>query len=249
MSQLLAQMLAGDAGAAQMMKQQMKRVNEISEGISEQHSSIAPGGKVRPNSKATQYKEQISKPAPKMLTAPMQGAPVQEAMYDPTLRMHQMDMASAAMVQTPTRKSNLPQAIVESITQNPLNVPAPSGQDAVSLDSLLAMRGLQSAAPVQQMNEVMQAQPVAQPTILSSAPGGSINYEMLQSIVEGVVKKYASALKKQILDEVKIPTGAAAVNEGQLLQVGDGFTVVAKNGDIYRIAFEKQGNINDRPKK
>lgn len=225
MSQLLAQMLAGDANAAQAMKQQMKRVDAYSKNKKVTEGDIAA------------FKATMESPAPKM-----QVAESQQAFIDPTARMASMSVQGGAAF--PNTNTRLPQQIVESMAQNPVN-PQLAGAGVLdsgpSIEALLAARGMQTAAPINQVNEVMQTvQPAAAPVNTAS-----INYEMIQAIVENIVKKYTSALKQQVLKEINIPQG---INEGQVLQVGNGFTVVAKNGDIYRIAFEKQGNINESKK-
>lgn len=118
---------------------------------------------------------------------------------------------------------SLPKEILESFSNNYIDTNA-LDPDRPVLDRIGVTNG------TQQINETYQ--PVQQ------VIGGSIDYELIKSIVESSVKKYVNALGKKMLTES---------NDLSMIQVGDKkINLVTKNGDIYEAALIKKYNIKDK---
>ena len=88
---------------------------------------------------------------------------------------------------------------------------------------------------------VMENTQQTQPQIQSVSAG--VDYPMIRTIVEEIVRKYAQSLNKRIMNESK-----ETVNEVNTIALGKTFKFLAKNGDIYEAKLTKVGNINDKRK-
>ena len=73
--------------------------------------------------------------------------------------------------------------------------------------------------------------------------GQQIDYPMIRTIVEEIVRKYAVSLKNRIVTE-----GKQSTNEVNTISLGSNFKFLTKNGDIYECTMKKIGNINDKKK-
>ena len=146
---------------------------------------------------------------------------------------------------------NLPKAILEDFMKNPIDDSAlykALGEqgDGRSLSFLTeemdAMQPKQTVTPPQNVrqivNEGMGQQYVQQPQVAQS-----IDYPMIRTIVEEIVRKYAVSLNKKIMTESKQET-----NEINTISLGKSFKFLAKNGDLYECTMKKVGNINDKKK-
>ena len=68
--------------------------------------------------------------------------------------------------------------------------------------------------------------------------GGSVDYEIIKSIVESAVKKYVNALGKKVLTEN---------NDLSMIQVGEKkINLVTKAGDVYEATLIKKYNVKDK---
>lgn len=127
-------------------------------------------------------------------------------------------------------KSKLPKEILESFAKDYI--------DQSAFDPRLANLGDIDIPkqPVQKKQIVEQAKP---------SVGGSVDYEIIKSIVEGTVKKYMGALSKKLINEAKQSNdnGIAAV---QFL--GDKFSFITKNGDLYEATLKFKQNLNENKK-
>lgn len=72
-----------------------------------------------------------------------------------------------------------------------------------------------------------------------------IDYPMIRTIVEEIVRKYAVSLNKKIISENKQQQD---VNEVNTISIGKTFRFLAKNGDLYECTMKKVGNVNDKKK-
>jgi ribosomal protein S17E len=70
----------------------------------------------------------------------------------------------------------------------------------------------------------------------------SVDYPMIRTIVEEVVKRYAVSLNKRINENKE------NVNEINTISLGKSFKFLAKNGDLYECTMKKVGNINNKRK-
>ena len=70
-----------------------------------------------------------------------------------------------------------------------------------------------------------------------------VDYPMIRTIVEEIVRKYAVSLKNRIINE-----GKGSTNEINTISFGKTFKFLANDGSIYECSMKKVGNINDRKK-
>ena len=120
---------------------------------------------------------------------------------------------------------NLPKEILESFSNNYIDTNA-LDPDRPVLDRIGITDG------TQQITETYQ------PT--KQVVGGSVDYEIIKSIVESAVKKYVNALGKKMLTENKD-------NDLAMIQVGDKkINLVTKSGDLYEATLVKKYNIKEK---
>jgi hypothetical protein len=154
----------------------------------------------------------------------------------------------------PTRQmgqnaANVPAAIREAFMANPIDDSAlydALGEQGDGRSLSFLTEGLEQPQPQytppqnvrQIVNEGMGQQYVQQPQVTQS-----IDYPMIRTIVEEIVRKYAVSLNKKIMNESKQET-----NEINTISLGKSFKFLAKNGDLYECTMKKVGNINDKKK-
>ena len=144
---------------------------------------------------------------------------------------------------------NVPSAIRESFSKNP-NMGGTiyptfqnDGSDLSFLTEGLNGNEEQTIKKPQRLN--VQKEDVRQ-IISESMPQNypqhsqSVDYPMIRTIVEEVVRKYAVSLNKKIINENK------SNNEIGTITIGNKFRFLAKNGDLYEAKLVKVGNINDK---
>lgn len=147
--------------------------------------------------------------------------------------------------------SNVPAAIREAFMNNPIDESSlygafTAGGDG-SLDFLNEMaipQQPQITAPTQDVrqivNEGMGYTSSSQPQVSQQ-----IDYPMIRTIVEEIVRKYAVSLKKNILAENK---QTAPINQVNTIALGETFKFLTKDGTIYECTMRKVGNINNKKK-
>lgn len=138
------------------------------------------------------------------------------------------------------KKSKLPKSVLESFQKEPgepFSLDAPvqtSVLDGLDLQTLEELREETSKKPV--INEERQNQ------------GGFIDYSLLRTIINEAVqenvKKYVSAMTKKLMTE-STKTG----NSIQAIKVGDKFSFITENGDVYEATLKFKTNINTKGKK
>ena len=133
--------------------------------------------------------------------------------------------------------SNIPRAIVESFSKNPIDT-SMIGSIGGSSNSVLDTIGIQEQArTVQPQNTSSTIQ--EQHTVQTQVQG--IDYPMIRSIVEDIVRKYTSSLSKKMLSESK-----GSVNELTTMTLGKSFKFLDRQGNIYEATLKKIGNINNK---
>lgn len=133
--------------------------------------------------------------------------------------------------------SNIPRAIVESFSKNPIDTSMISSIGGSS-NSVLDTIGIQEQArTVQPQNTSSTIQ--EQHTVQTQVQG--IDYPMIRTIVEDIVRKYTSSLSKKMLSESK-----GSVNELTTMTLGKSFKFLDKQGNIYEATLKKIGNINNK---
>ena len=130
---------------------------------------------------------------------------------------------------------HIPREILESFATNKID-------DSASLDGVFDSQNALSmldegvqAKPKAKVTESVQTQPIQQ--VLTQ----SVDYPMIRTIVEDVVRKQIGALSKKMLNESK-------TSDISTITLGKTFKFLAKNGDIYEAKLQKIGNINEQKK-
>ena len=84
---------------------------------------------------------------------------------------------------------------------------------------------------------------VEQPTNTQPIVQSNIDYSMIKMIVEDCMRKYTSALKKSILSESKINENVGTL---QAMKIGDKFSFITSNGDLYEAKLTFIKNMNTK---
>lgn len=147
---------------------------------------------------------------------------------------------------------NVPAAIRESFSKNPIDesslYSAFGGAQGSNDD--LAFLTEDIPAPRQPQRVNMQTQDVRQLVNEGMGyqqqpqytPQSQVDYPMIRTIVEEIVRKYAVSLKNKILTENK---GFSEINT---ISLGKTFKFLANDGSIYECQMKKIGNINEKRK-
>ena len=144
---------------------------------------------------------------------------------------------------------NVPAAIREAFMANPIDDSAlydALGEQGDGRSLSFLTEGMspkqQVVAPQnvrQLVNEGMGTQQYVQQPQVSQ----QIDYPMIRTIVEEIVRKYAVSLNKKIISE-----GKQTTNEVNTIALGDTFKFLDKQGNIYECTMKKIGNINNKKK-
>jgi hypothetical protein len=137
----------------------------------------------------------------------------------------------------PSNNSKLPKEILESFKSKP-NI----GMGMMSTGSVLDTVNNLTNGKLQE--HVAQVRPES--TITESVPtitnNSNIDYSMIKMIVEDCMRKYTSALKKSILNESKEQISDTL----QAMKIGDKFSFITKNGDLYEAELKFVKNIKTK---
>lgn len=140
------------------------------------------------------------------------------------------------IAQSPVAKSSskLPKEILESMTNNPIDTsifdPNRSVLDRASVQNLPKV-----SKKVENKNNIVTEQVAQQQTTQQ------IDYSLIKSIVEECVRKYAGAISKKILKESK----GEGLSELKAMKVGNKFSFITENGDVYEATLKFKKNINE----
>lgn len=139
---------------------------------------------------------------------------------------------------------NVPTAIRESFSKMPItdsDLQSAFGGGKGSIDDLSFL--------MENIGETLQKKPtVSQQTAnvsqlvsegLTHQQQG-IDYPMIRTIVEEIVRKYSISLKNKIINESK------SSNELNTITIGKSFKFLDSKGNIYECSMKKIGNINDK---
>lgn len=128
--------------------------------------------------------------------------------------------------------ANVPSVIRESFQNQPPvneNISTSSVLDDVFGDVLT-----EQAVTKPVMKQAQQSQQ-------SFTTGAGVDYPMIRTIVEDIVRKYSQSLKKNILNESA--GGGAEINT---IALGKTFKFLDNKGNIYECTMKKVGNINNK---
>lgn len=150
--------------------------------------------------------------------------------------------------QIPSSSSKVPKAIMEAFMSNPIDdselYAAMGNGDGRDISFLTEGLGdnnntaSQITKPTQNIREIVNeglgnSQQYIQPS-------QQIDYPMIRTIVEEIVRKYAVSLNKKILSE-----GKQTTNEISTIALGKTFKFLANDGSIYECTMKKISNIHD----
>ncbi len=133
--------------------------------------------------------------------------------------------------------SKLPKEILESMKNNPIDV----GPNIVT-DSILDRINYHTKGQLFNENKPIAQQTIQETPQISSSTN-SIDYSMIKMIVEDCMKKYVNTMKKTIINENKTNN---SIDEIQALKIGDKFSFITKNGDLYEAKLTFIKNINNK---
>jgi hypothetical protein len=143
--------------------------------------------------------------------------------------------------------NNVPQAIREAFMNNPIDDSALyDAMGGNGRDISFLTEGLEQPKEIvkptqnvrQIVNEGMGGQAQMQYT-----PSAQIDYPMIRTIVEEIVRKYAVSLNKKIISEGKQAQSAPTVNT---IALGKSFKFLTENGDIYECTMKKVGSLKNK---
>lgn len=145
---------------------------------------------------------------------------------------------------TSLQNSKLPKEIIESMVNNPidttmLEMPGVTTSILDQMDYLTNGKILQNEkkqAPTRTKKVVTEQVSQVQPS------SNNVDYSLIRTIVEDCVKKYTTALKKSVLTENK---GSSDGSELQAMKIGNKFSFITKNGDLYEAQLKFIKNINE----
>ena len=138
------------------------------------------------------------------------------------------------MAQMPRNvNSSIPKAIVESFSNNPIDT-SMMGSIGGDSSSILDTIGLQEQV-------VRKQEPIISNQVREQVSAQGVDYPMIRTIVEDIVRKYTASLSKKMLQESK-----SNVNELTTIAIGKGFKFLDKQGNIYEATLKTIGNINNK---
>jgi hypothetical protein len=140
--------------------------------------------------------------------------------------------------------SNIPSAIIESFKKNPIDDRAlytamGSNTSPNDLDFLMSPQTTSQkvSMPIAEETKDPQSTLIQQPQMVQQ----TIDYPMIRTIVEEIVRKYASSLNKKIINENK-----ESGNMLNTLMIGKTFKFLDQKGNIYECQMKRIGNVNDK---
>lgn len=157
-----------------------------------------------------------------------------------TTSRNRKTQAPIATRQMGQNASNVPQAIREAFMNNPIDDSAlyqglSDGRDISFLTEGLAPK--QQVAPPQNVRQIVNEGMGTQMT-------QQIDYPMIRTIVEEIVRKYAVSLNKKIINESK-----QTPNQVNTIALGETFKFLDNDGNIYECTMKKVGNVKNKNKK
>lgn len=138
--------------------------------------------------------------------------------------------------------SRMPREIVESLMQTPPMEGVDERSTSV-LDSIMPqMQPQMQSKP--RLKPQTRKQPVYEQNDSFATPiqqSAGVDYSLIKTIVDESVKKYMTACVKKIMGELKSESGNIGI-----LHLGDDFTVVTDDGDLYKADLRYVKNIKQK---
>lgn len=136
--------------------------------------------------------------------------------------------------EAPRAAKFLPKEIVEAFKQNPIN------NDPLDTSNMSANDEVQEVKQIMKNSNNLPTQKV-----LNEQTTNGVDYGLIKTIIESAVKKYANALNKRIISENK-STAKGNISELKAMKIGNKFSFISENGDIYEAKLIYKGNIKDK---
>lgn len=144
--------------------------------------------------------------------------------------------------------ANVPAAIREAFMNNPIDESelysafgGGDGRDVSFLTEALDIAPQPAYTPPQNVRQIVNEGIQQQQYTPQYQSAPQIDYPMIRTIVEEIVRKYATSLNKRIVNEGK-------GSEINTIALGKNFRFLASDGTIYECSMKKVGNVNDRRK-
>lgn len=143
-------------------------------------------------------------------------------------------------------KSKLPIEILESFKTKQIDTALLNGGMTKTNGSVLDQLDMLTNGKVLQQESIQQPQQkqiVKETVQVQPQITTSIDYSMIKMIVEDCMRKYTSALKKQILSENKTTQDSGTL---QAMKIGNKFSFIDSKGNVFEATLTKKGNINEK---
>jgi hypothetical protein len=141
-------------------------------------------------------------------------------------------------------KSKLPVEILESFKSKQIDTTLLNGGMTKSNGSVLDQLDMLTNGKVLQQEVKQQPQQVIKETVqVQPQITSTVDYSMIKMIVEDCMRKYTSALKKSILSESKTNENVGTL---QAMKIGDKFSFITSNGDLYEAKLTFIKNMNTK---
>lgn len=143
-------------------------------------------------------------------------------------------------------KSKLPVEILESFKSKQIDTTLLNGGMGKSNGSVLDQLDMLTNGKVLQQENIQKPQQkqIVQETIqVQPQVTSTVDYSMIKMIVEECMRKYTSALKKQILSESK---STQESNTLQAMKIGNKFSFIDSSGNLYEATLKKIKNLNKK---
>ena len=150
----------------------------------------------------------------------------------------QIPQNTQPMQQTIVRNNNLPPEILESMMSNKIDTSS-LGNGISSTGSILDQ--LNGITKGKLLENAKQKNEKPKQIVNEEKLPSTIDYSVIKSIVEDCMRKYSSSIKKSIINENK------KINEDNSLQamkIGNKFSFITKNGDLYEANLKFIKNVN-----
>lgn len=143
-------------------------------------------------------------------------------------------------------KSKLPVEILESFKSKQIDTALLNGGMTKSNGSVLDQLDMLTNGKVLQQENVKKPQQkqIVQETVqIQPQVTSTVDYSMIKMIVEDCMRKYTSALKKQIISENKTMQES---NTLQAMKIGNKFSFIDSSGNLYEATLKKIKNLNKK---
>lgn len=171
------------------------------------------------------------------------------------------DVMIEQLMTTPRDRKREAPVVTRRMSENAMNVPAAIRESfaKMPIDTSNTYQGYngQGNDDLGFLNEGLEERPIVTQTqnvkqIVSEGLGNQqqypltgqqIDYPMIRTIVEEIVRKYTVSLKNKLISE-----GKNSNNEINTITLGNTFKFLANDGTIYECTMKKIGNINNKKK-